>query len=220
LVFLGLWLALPTVATEASVLQRFETRYRSASALRARFLERYLENGKLVRVEAGEAYFLKPGKMRWDYESPEKNTFLVDGKYVWFYSSSDHTATRMPVKQSDDWRTPLAFLTGHMKLASICSRLQVDSGTPAGAGNSVYSCALRAAGEEHGGAPKVAHFEISSDGELVRVLVPQEGSVVLEFSFTGWKFDPVLPKELFRFLPSRDTVIVDGLLPEAPGMRQ
>ena len=101
----------------------FEAKYQGATRLQATFLERYRENGQIVRVEAGEAYFLRPGKMRWDYQAPEKNTFLVDGKYVWFYSPADHTATRMPAKQSEDWRTPLAFLTSHMKLSRLCSKI-------------------------------------------------------------------------------------------------
>src|SRR5437879_1243590 len=105
-------------AAERDALAALEARYRRATALEANFLERYRENGKEVRVEAGRAYFLRPGKMRWEYEKPEKNLFLVDGKYVWFYAPDDHTATRMPAKQSDDWRTPIAFLTTGMKLGA------------------------------------------------------------------------------------------------------
>jgi outer membrane lipoprotein carrier protein len=61
-------------------LRRFEARYRSAKSLAATFLEEYSENGQVTRKEAGNAFFLRPGKMRWDYEAPEKNLFLVDGK--------------------------------------------------------------------------------------------------------------------------------------------
>src|ERR1700739_282439 len=79
-----------------SIVKQFEARYRSARTLKAAFLERYFENGRLVRVEAGTAYFLRPGRMRWEYESPEKNLFLVDGKYVWFYAPDDHPARGVP----------------------------------------------------------------------------------------------------------------------------
>src|SRR3974377_1489653 len=114
--------------------------------------------------------------MRGDYESPEKNTFLVDGKFVWFYSPSDHTATRMPTKQSEDWRTPLAFLTTHMKLSRICSQVVPDGATePVKPSDKVYACTLRntAATADGGGKGRVTRFEISSQGELVRVLVPE-----------------------------------------------
>ena len=59
---------------------KLEARYHGHRTLAATFLERYSENGRLVRSEAGVAYFRRPGKMRWEYESPEKNLFLVDGK--------------------------------------------------------------------------------------------------------------------------------------------
>src|SRR5882724_10747790 len=128
-----------------------ETRYRRATALEANFLERYRENGKEVRVEAGKAYFLRPGKMRWEYEKPEKNLFLVDGKYVWFYAPDDRTATRMPAKQSDDWRTPIAFLTTRMKLRRICSEVGAAPEIKASkTGNEVYRCVLRGAEHEEG----------------------------------------------------------------------
>ena len=43
---------------------RMEARYRSARTLQATFLERYVENGSVLRSEAGTAYFRRPGKMR------------------------------------------------------------------------------------------------------------------------------------------------------------
>lgn len=205
-----------TNSDEICALDLFESRYKMARTMQANFLERYYENGKLVRAEAGQAYFQRPGKMRWDYESPEKNTFLVDGKYVWFYSPADHTATRMPAKDSADWRTPLAFLTSHVKLSRICNQLDLDTSVIAAKpGDEVYACRLR-----DGEGEKVARFEISPGGELVRILVPQEGGITLEFSFGGWRYDLELPKGLFRFTPPVNTVVVDGLLPESPGLRQ
>src|SRR5664279_4043603 len=75
---------------------QFESIYHASHTLRVVFLERYFENGSLVRAESGIAYFRKPGKMRWEYEKPEKNLFLVDAKNAWFYTPVDHTATRIP----------------------------------------------------------------------------------------------------------------------------
>src|SRR5438132_9281493 len=101
----------------------FEDTYRRAGTLRATFLEQYSEAGRVERVESGVAYFRRPGKMRWEYQSPEKNLFLVDGKNAWFYVPADHTVTRVPARKSSDWRTPLALLAGEMKLSRICNRI-------------------------------------------------------------------------------------------------
>jgi outer membrane lipoprotein-sorting protein len=205
----------------AQTLHEFEGKYQSATRLQATFLERYRENGRLVRVESGDAYFLRPGKMRWDYQAPEKNTFVVDGKYVWFYAPGDHTATRMPVKQSEDWRTPLALLTSHMKLSRLCSKIAVaQAQKPEQPGDFLYSCTLRGGGGGEASSTKPALFELSSQGELSRIVIPQEGGIELEFSFAGWHWDPVLDKAIFQFAPPPNAVIVNGLLPEAPGLRQ
>ena len=211
----------PANTDAATPLRRFEERYRNSGSLEANFLERYLENGKQVRVEAGKAYFLRPGKMRWEYEKPEKNLFLVDGKYVWFYAPDDHTATRMPAKKSEDWRTPIAFLTTGMKLGRICSEVgPTPEVKPVNAGNEVYRCVLRGEEEEKGGAAQKVLFEITAQSELARIVIPQEAGMQIEFEFKDWEWNPALPKTLFQFEPPPGTVIVDGLLPEAPGMRQ
>jgi outer membrane lipoprotein carrier protein len=210
-----------TGSSEGDSLNALEARYRKALTLEASFLERYSENGKQVRVEAGKAYFLRPGKMRWEYEKPEKNLFLVDGKYVWFYAPDDHTATRMPAKKSEDWRTPIAFLTTGMKLGRICSEVgPAQEAKPVKAGNEVYRCILRGADEEKGGAAQKVLFEITPQNELARIVIPQEAGMQIEFEFKDWQWNPALPKTLFQFVPPPGTVIVNGLLPEAPGMRQ
>ena len=154
--------------------QRFEARYRSARTLRAEFLERYSENGKLVRSEAGTAYFRKPGKMRWEYEKPEKNLFLVDGKTAWLYAPADHTATKVPARHSEDWRTPFVLLAGEMKLSRVCAKVESTSVlVPGKAGDATLECKLKGADTARTGnpedAPPQVFFEISSEGELVRL---------------------------------------------------
>lgn len=202
-------------------LPQLEQKYRSATTLQATFLERYSENGKQLRMEAGTAYFFRPGKMRWEYEKPEKSLFLVDGKYVWFYAPADHTATRMPTKKSEDWRTPIAFLTTGMKLSRLCSRVdEAKDARAATAGNQIYRCVLRAADEQPGHKPQTVLFEVTPQSELARIVVPQQAGLQIEFEFKNWQWNPSLPKTLFTFEPPPSTVIVNGLLPEAPGMRQ
>src|SRR6266403_4810975 len=123
---------------------RMEARYRPAKTLAATFLERYAENGSVLRSEAGTAYFRRPGKMRWEYERPEKDLFLVDGKTAWFYVPADRTVTRAPVKQSEDLRTPLALLAGDMKISRICARVELaEDEKPLREGDAVLRCRVR-----------------------------------------------------------------------------
>jgi outer membrane lipoprotein carrier protein len=203
-----------------------EARYRAAKTSEATFLERYTESGRLLRAEAGTAYFRRPGKMRWEYASPEKNLFLVDGKTAWFYVPADHTVTRVPAKRSADWRTPLALLAGDMKLSRVCSRVQLaNNEQPLDAKDVVLNCQLR--GEA---APKSATtpptkypaenrettvlLEVARDtGQLTRIQVRDPGGISLEFRFENWRFDPVVAAEQFAFHPPVGVAILNGELP-------
>jgi len=203
------------------LVQKFERTYRNARTLQATFLERYLDNGRELRSEAGTAYFGRPGKMRWEYTSPEHNLYVVDGKWSWFYVPSDRTVTRIQAKESGDWRTPLALLAGEMKVSRICSRVSSERAvTPLESGNVVLRCELRSS--DAAAVPAAASqkdlaetvlFEVnSSTGSLTRVLVSNPGAIQMDFGFTGWQFDPKLGPAMFRFEPPKGVVIVDGHL--------
>ena len=222
-----LLLAFPGRADTKANVARLEARYRAPKTLQASFLERYTENGRLVRVEAGTVYFRRPGKMRWDYQAPEKNLFLVDGKTAWFYVPADHTATRVPAKESADWRTPLALLVGDMKISRVCEHvLPAIDERPENPEHAMLFCQLRGGaskspkgslGESPSQKPlnsESVFFEIDTNsGDLVRVLVRDPGGVGIEFSFTNWRMDPQVPDSLFRFDVPKGVAIVNGELP-------
>jgi outer membrane lipoprotein carrier protein len=205
---------------------KLEARYRFAHVMQATFLERYWENGRVSRVETGTAYFRRPGKMRWEYDSPEKNLFLVDGKMAWFYVPADHTATRVPAKQSADWRTPIALLAGEMKLSRLCARIEIATAERSeNRGDGLLQCVPRSE-TEPARAPHAntqadqsdreeAFLEIVPDtGDLVRVLLKEKGGVALELKFANWRFDPPVPESLFRFEVPPGVAIVNGDLSE------
>jgi len=217
--------AVPSKAALAAIEQRFEAKYRGAARLEVTFLERYSESGQPVRTEAGKAYFERPGKMRWQYEAPEKNVFLVDGKNAWFYVPADHTVTRVPAKKSTDWRTPLALLAGEMKLSRICNKIGYSTQqAPENSADAVLYCELRGASKSEEGkdadgrtaearVQDVAYLEVvESSGELVRVLINDPGGVGIEFRFTNWRFNPKVEDSFFRFQVPRGVAIVNGEL--------
>ena len=223
-----------------------ERRYRAAKTLQATFLERYTENGRTARVESGVAYFRRPGKMRWEYAAPENNLFLIDGKNAWFYVPADHTVTRVPAKQSTDWRTPLALLAGETKVSKVCAKIELvaDEKTES-AQNAVFRCRLRGeisdpGTKARGGAPAAAGrpadasgpaeedkreaaqdtvlLEVSRDtGELARIVIRDKGGVGIEFRFEQWRDDPVVAEALFHFEAPRGVAIVNGEFPAERG---
>ena len=219
------FLALSSGKDAGKVVLRMEARYRSAKTLQATFLERYVENGSVVRTEAGTAYFRRPGKMRWEYERPEKDLFLVDGKTAWFYVPADHTVTRVPARQSGDLRTPLALLAGQMKVSRICSHVEFsDAEKPLVENDVVLRCLVRGEKQDHAsgeepentlaaGANDAVFFEVAPDsGELARLIVRQAGGISVEFRFENWRFDPAVADSMFHFEPPPGVAIVNGEL--------
>jgi outer membrane lipoprotein-sorting protein len=210
-----------------TIARLLEEHYRHAQTLRAVFLERYSEGPREARIESGTVYFRRPGRMRWEYELPEKKLFIADGKTVWFYVPADHTVTRVPVKESSDWRTPLALLMGKADLSRLCSRIDLVSQSGIPTGHAVLRCLPR--GEKNGGSstgpsssldsaelPGTGDFtevmlEVnSSNGELARAQIRQAGGIVLEYRFGDWQQDLPLADEMFHFQAPAGVAIVDG----------
>src|SRR5271155_3049601 len=126
--------AVPLTSDVHSVVRALERRYQHAATLRAVFFERYTDGNGGISAESGTVYFSRPGRMRWEYESPESKLFLVDGTNVWFYVPADRTASRARLKESSDWRTPVALLAGKADLAQMCSHIELVSAVEAASG--------------------------------------------------------------------------------------
>lgn len=215
--FLAVWLLAisspipsPNVQT---IVRDLEARYHHAATLKAAFLERYKQGGETTQIESGTVYFEHPGKMRWEYESPEKKLFLVDGKNVWFYVPRDRTASRAKLKDSADWRTPFALLTGSMNLNRLCGRVtlapadQAADTYPVGALDRVLRC-FPGDSAEKAGFDEV-RLVLNPDNQLEDVVVFQAGGIETDFQFGSWEENLPLPEVLFHFEPPVGVAIVD-----------
>lgn len=215
--FAGLvYLALGSTSTAEDpqiYVRKLEAAYRHAKTLQATFLQEYGESGRVERSETGTAYFRRPGKMRWEYASPEKNLFIVDGKFAWFYVPADHTASRVAAKESADWRTPLALLAGEMKVSRVCGKVQLAPEQPKDSALVRLECTLRGTEKDAktGKAHDAAYFEVVKEtGELARVVMTNAAGLRMEMRFSNWKLDPPAEEALFHFRPPKGVAIVDG----------
>lgn len=192
--------------TAKEVAHVFDAHYHKVRTLAGYFLEKYTSGGLGLVVESGTLYFEKPGRMRWDYDSPETKMFLDDGENIWFYVPADHTASRTPAKQSTDWRTPLALLAGKANLERLCGSLSLANGSEAGNRDSVLICKPRKADE---GAFTQVLLELNSQSQLVRLDVRQPGDLEMDFHFGDWHENAPIEESKFHFEPPRGVAIVD-----------
>lgn len=208
--FIWLWGA-PARSLDADkvvgkLVHALEARYKGAESFRAVFLERRSEGRGSMQLESGTLYIRRPGLMRWEYESPEKKLFLVDGKFAWFYVPADRTATKAAVRQSDDERIPLLLLTGKTTLGRVCRRIELADVHVEATGDTALRCLPARGGEQE---YKEAVFEVDAESHLVRLLVREAGAVETEFHFGKWEENLPLERSLFQFSPPKGTVIVD-----------
>ena len=85
-------------------------------------------------TERGRLTVKKPGKMRWDYTSPEQKQFVSDGVKMYSYIPQDKQVTVAPVPPEDQASTPALFLAGKGSLTRDFTASLVDApaGMPAG----------------------------------------------------------------------------------------
>jgi outer membrane lipoprotein carrier protein len=203
---------------DANTLTRdLENRYRGARTLKALFFERYSDGKGGIVAESGTVYFSRPGRMRWEYNSPQEKLFLVDGTNVWFYIPADRTVSRTKMKQSSDWRTPLALLVGKADLSEICRRIDLvgkggsgDLGErPLSPGNALLRCTLRDNRTGAEGNAAYVLLEADSEARLVRVVIREAGNAETEFRFGNWQENLPIAKAKFHFQPPPGVAVVD-----------
>lgn len=205
-----------------AAVRALESHYAHARTLKALFFERYSDGKGAVQSESGTVYFSRPGRMRWDYESPEHKLFLVDGVNVWFYIPADRTASRARMKESSDWRTPLALLVGKADLSRLCGKVDIvdpSSATadgpdarPSEPGNTVLRCTPRSGSSESADASNLLRkvfLETDPHAWLVRVVLRESGNIETEFRFGNWEENIPIPEAQFHFQPPPGVTVVD-----------
>jgi outer membrane lipoprotein-sorting protein len=99
------------------IVRKLQARYDTTKAFRADFRQETIVRAVGQSEEAlGTVAFKKPGKMRWDYRTPQAQLIVSDGKTLWIYQPADRQALKAPFKAAFVSTTPISFLTGVGKI--------------------------------------------------------------------------------------------------------
>jgi outer membrane lipoprotein carrier protein len=179
-------------ATELSdAIDGVEKRYNSPKAMQLEFVQRYTWPGRPPRTESGSLYLRKPKRMRWEYRDPPGKLFLSDGKHVYFYSPVANRVEKMPLKESGDMRTPLAFLIGRVDLRRDFREFRTRP-----YGDNLEVIALPKSKK----APYYqVDFVLTADHRIKRLVVRGHDQSVMEFDFSGEVSNPSLQPGMFTF---------------------
>jgi outer membrane lipoprotein carrier protein len=104
----------PAATDTARALQQ---KYDRVKDFTADFTHTY-EGGVLKKTstERGAVQIKKPGRMRWDYTTPEKKVFVSDGTKIYSYIPADKQVIVSNMPKEDEATTAVLFLTGRGNL--------------------------------------------------------------------------------------------------------
>jgi len=189
-----------------AVVDRVQKKYDGAADFRASF-NQTLTNTAFKRrsPSTGEVLLKKPGRMRWNYKTPDPKMYLSDGDLLWLYEPEDKQAFKQDLKSSQ-LPAALAFLTGKGKLGSEFD-IAFAKDPPVGGPRDYV---LRLSPKQANGQVKSILFVVDPDTFFVReTLITDAQGNTNDLLFSDIKINTHIPDATFRWSPPAGTRVVD-----------
>ena len=155
--------------------------------------------------EEGKLTLRKQGKMRWDYTKPAGKLFVADGKTVYLYSARDNKVEKVPLKDTEDMRAPLAFLLGRLDLRKEFANFATRPGEE-------ESGTWLAASAKNDRAPyERIDMLIGPDGSVHRLRVAGRDQSEIDFYFKEERLNPPVSDKIFQFTIPPGAEVVDAI---------
>jgi outer membrane lipoprotein carrier protein len=94
------------------VLDRLQRHYHDTNSFTAKFNEEIATVGAPKKNRTGTVSFRKPGRMRWEFDDPEKQTIVSDGETLYSYDPDLNQVVETPLKQALKSSSATSFLLG------------------------------------------------------------------------------------------------------------
>jgi len=204
----------PQAAPFEALVAKVSVRLEKIRDFEAEFVQRVHRPAFRKQIEErGTVAIKKPGRMRWEYRSPEQKLFVSDGRKTYFYIPEENQVivSHKPagaLALTDD--SPLALVAGSKKLEELF-RIEPSS-SPAETGGSVLRLIPKTPSAELAGV----EIEVDSEsGSLRRVILVDVQHNKTEFVFEGVRENRGLSENLFRFVapPGVQILLADKGLP-------
>ncbi|HTU46819.1 MAG TPA: outer membrane lipoprotein carrier protein LolA [Bryobacteraceae bacterium] len=189
--------------TADGLIAQVQGRYNSARTLSVNFVESYSIQGHPRPPESGTLTLRKQGKMRWDYTQPAGKLFLSDGKNVYLYTARDNRVEKVPLKDTEDMRAPLAFLLGRLEMKKEFRGFQVRAGD-GGTWLDAWAKSDRVPYEE-------VQMLIASDGEVRELKILGRDQSQIDYSFSHEQLNPPVNEAEFHFQIPPGAEVVDAM---------
>jgi outer membrane lipoprotein carrier protein len=196
-------MAVAVAPSANELISKVQDRYNSAKTLSVDFTQEYRILGHARPPETGTLTLRKSGQMRWDYTRPTGKLFISDGKQVFLYTASDNRVEKVPLKDTEDMRAPMAFLLGHLDFKKEFRDFSVR---PATDGNW-----LTATAKTDRLPYEKVDLLIRPDGSVEQMKIFGRDQSVMDFEFRDEKLNPRMPAGEFQFKIPPGATVVDSV---------
>lgn len=203
---IGLVLASSSVYATGSARARLDTFAHDLASVSANFEQTtYDTNGSAGRTSRGTLALKAPRQFRWDVAAPYKQLIVADGEKVWIYDPDLEQVT-VRAQGTEEAHSPLTVLTD-------LSQLDQDFATSEqGEHDGLIWLRLKSKSKE----PQFDYCDLGFDtNALLEMRIRDTLGNITEIRFSGWKRNPHLSADRFRFTPPKGVDVIGDPTPAA-----
>ena len=187
-----------------SVVSRLQDNYKEIKDYRASFVQEAKVKGyPRAQISSGEVFYKRPGMMRWNYDKPETQEIVTDGKVLWMYTPSLDQVMKADFAMTSQSKVAEAFLSG---MGNISKDFNISIENDAEKGDDIILMLI----------PKDESDPVKSLELFVdRVTIYVRKSVMTDIygnvtsvSLSDFKVNTGIKKKLFDFVPPEGVEII------------
>lgn len=206
----GICAANETTPDVAALVSRMETVYAGIHDLSASFTQVAWSAALGRRVaEKGTLVLERPGKMRWEYNEPERKLFVARGESTWFYVPADNQVIESPRAELREAGLSPLLLDGN---PSFAERYEIvtDPGTEDVAADP-GQVLLRFTPRPEAGEAAFSYALVSvdaTDAIARKIAILDDAGNTTEYLFEGLEVNRGLAPEAFAWAPPDGVEII------------
>ncbi len=187
-----------------AVMARLQARYDATRSFKAAFrqeIQSQALNQQLV--SSGTVYYLRPGRMRWEFSSPDRQTVVADGETLWIHQEAQRQVVKIRLERAFRTKTPISFLIG---LGKLSEDFDAEIRPRGPHGEIVLNLLPRARDADVG---RLELWLTPETYDIVGAVVADATGGTTRWEFSGLERNVALGDELFRFtVPQGVDVVV------------
>ena len=190
--------------TPLELAQKLQSRYEETRTMTADFKQSTsVPMSTRKRLGAGRVVISKPGRIRWDYLTPERQVLISDGKKVSMYVANSAQMIVQPVSQYINSDVTYAFFAG---TGNIVRDFKVMA--PERQGDASLKAVKLVPKSAH---PQVDYLHIWMDGNFMvrRLEIVDHFGSITDLSFSNISRNEPVSPEVFLFTPPLGTEIIE-----------